>query len=490
MPDRKRVLCIVYEAGNFPVWMKVARRGRATGEFDVVLWSPYCLPESARYQAEARDAGAVYAEEATAAGGLADIFTRLSGWFSAKPPRLPLDLHAKLTGEAPPVVAAGAPEAEALTAGLPETERTAVWRAVDRIRRRINVCEDWLVRLGVDAVAMAEDNVERDSHCWIAAARRRGIRTVVSTYGAISTQEAINAYKRSSAHAVSPARLELVRRHLPRWLVEGEDFAITRLPLHEVLARELASTAPFNPWLVNAGHSEVIALESEAMAETYRGFGFPAGQLRVIGHPMHDVIAGVARERHARRERLLAEHGLPAQRPLAVVALPPNHLAARGGEYTRFADLVAAFVRLPVEEAGVNVVVTPHPNATAEDRAIVRAAGAALVETSAADLVPLADLYVSSVSSTIKWALGCGIPVIDFDCYRYRYPDYLEQPQVLSAADEREFRAALRRFGDPVERARLTVLAQQGAARWGGIDGKALDRLVNVFFEVSTHGQI
>ena len=84
--------------------MKLARHGHESGEFDVILWSPYSLPESARYQAEAIAAGTVYVEETTSTGGLADIFTRLSGWLSAKPVRLPNDLESKLSGTATPFV--------------------------------------------------------------------------------------------------------------------------------------------------------------------------------------------------------------------------------------------------------------------------------------------------------------------------------------------------------------------------------------------------
>ncbi|MDP3871360.1 MAG: hypothetical protein Q8Q80_01740 [Methyloversatilis sp.] len=487
MAERKRLLCIVYEPGNFQVWLKLAARGRTTGGFDVILWSPYCLPDSARYQAEALAAGTVYVEEATSAGGLADIYTRLTGWLASKPIRLPSDLQAKVAGYAPPGADNSTTVADALVADLTDGERYAVWSEVDRIRRRINFCEDWLVQLGIDAVVLAEDNVERDSYGWIEGARRRGIMTAVSSYGAISDQEAVTAYKSSSSHAVDARRATLIRRHLPHWLAEGDGFAITRLPFVQAVARELTATAPFNPWLVNAGHADAIAVESSAMKQAYSRFGFPAAKLKPIGHPLQDVLAVVAGERRARRTALFAQYNLPAHRQLAVVAMPPDQLASRSCVYRQYADVVSAFARLPGELTGANVVVSPHPNISAEGRALIRATGAVLVETTVADLLPLADLYICSVSSTIKWALGCGIPVIDFDCYGYGYADYRELPQVMSAVDESGFRTALLRFGDPAEQAQLGALATRGSEYWGAIDGMALDRLLELLFEVKSN---
>lgn len=485
LAEKKRLLCVVYEPGNFQVWLKLAHQGLESGEFDVILWSPYSLPDSDRYQTEARAAGTVYVEETSPAGGVADIYSRLSGWFSAKPARLPRDLLLHMSGASTtPTSSETTLKAWVLFSELAPPERYAVLCAVDRVRRRINICEDWLVKLGIDAVVFAEDNVERDSYGWIEAARRRDIRTVVSSYGAISAQEAVTAYKHSPDHALRPELVALVRSYLPHWLAEGEHFAITRLPFAEMLAREITGVAPFNPWLVNSGHSHSIALESVAMEKVYREFGFPSENLKVIGHPLQDVIAGAARDRVEKRKTLAAQYGLSSpDLPLAVVAMPPDQSSSRPCSYSTYAELVAAFARLPYEMAGLNVIVSPHPNISEEGRALIRATEAILIETSVSDLLPLADVYIACVSSTIKWALGCGVPTINYDCYGYGYSDYLGTPQVINVSNDAAFRDALRVIADPEQRNRLTDLARQGTADWGVFDGKALDRLIRLLLD-------
>ena len=485
---KKRLLCIVYEPGNFHVWLRLAKHGVESGEFDSILWSPYSLPDSAHYQAEALAAGTIYVEETTPTGGLADIFTPLSGWLSAKPVRLPNDLEPRLAGAVAPIVESPIGlQFDSLLSELPQWDRYEALCSVDRVRRRIYFCEDWLVRLGIDAVVLAEDNVERDSYGWISSAKRRRIRTVVLSYGAISDQEAITAYSGSASHTVSAIQARLIRQYIPKWLAEGDGFVITRLPLTEAIARELTNTAPFNPWLVNTGHADVLAVESVAMKQAYLKFGFQDAKLKPIGHPVQDTLAVVARERLERRASLFAKNNLRTDRALAVVAMPPNQFSSRPCVYRHYADLISAFARLPSVIAGVSVVVSPHPNMSEEERELIRATGAVLVETTVADLLPLADIYISSVSSTIKWALGCGIPVIDFDCYGYGYRDYFDLPQVISASDEAEFRSALRRFGNHEDRTQLVALARSGAERWGKFDGRATDRLVELMLEAGAN---
>ncbi len=471
MSQHCRLLYVVYEPGHFQVGLMLASRGRSSGRFDVVMWSPYGLPEGDRYRQEAQSAGSVYIEEATPAGGLADIRTPLSGWLHPGPSRLPLPFD--------PEPANGG----AVFSKLPEQDRYEVLRAADRVERRVRFCEDWLVMLGVDVVVFAEDNVERDSYGWVHAARRRGIRTLVISYGALAAHEAVTAYRGSHAHALDPKRADLVRRYMPRWLAEGDGYVIARLPFIEALAREMSGTAPFDPWLVNTGRVDAIAVESRAMADTYAKHGFPEAMLKPVGHPLHDRLADVAREREARRSALAARHGLAQDRPLVLVAMPPDQLPGRPCPYPDYKGVVSAFSRLPTELAGASVVVSPHPNISPDGRALIRGCGVALEEQSAADLIPLCDLYVTCVSSTIKWALACGIPILDYDCYGYHYPDYVALPQVMTARDDAQFREHLSAFRRVESRAELAAVARENAACWGCIDGRALDRLVQLCVE-------
>jgi len=102
-----------------------------------------------------------------------------------------------------------------------------------------------------------------------------------------------------------------------------------------------------------------------------------------------------------------------------------------------------------------------------------------------ADLIPLCDFYVASVSSTIRWAIACGKPVINYDVYRYRYTDYLGLKGVLTIEEQDEFLDLLQRIAtDSVYRNEIAEFQKIDAPRWGNLDGKAGQRIVGLFDEL------
>lgn len=465
MSESQRILGVVYEIGNFAPLLMVAKAGRERSAFSMILWAPYALPNGDRMRAEAEAVGSAYVEESTPHGSLADIHTVLSGWQTEGhfrrpvPGATPTDFH------------------ERILERLEPEKVVEVLRKADACERRIRFCEDWLVRLGIDVVLFAEDNVERDSYAWIEAARRRTVRTVVVSYGVLSSCEAEVAYAYDEAHRVDDRPLALFREYLPKWLREGDDYSITRIPYLEALAREMCGVSPFNPWLVNSQGVDCIALESESLDECYRAHGFDGKQLRAVGHPLHDSLWKVKQEKQLRREEISRTHGFDNCTPWIVVAMPPNQ-PGRASCFHSYEELLLTFGIIPSRVTRAAVVVSPHPTMTAEEKATLVSLGGHLEDTSVCNLLPLADLYIASVSSTIKWALGLGIPVIDFDCYGYDYRTYAALPQVSTVTTVEAFTQALRAWLVTGDRVAIEKAAADGAQRWGSIDGKAIERLL------------
>ena len=94
-------------------------------------------------------------------------------------------------------------------------------------------------------------------------------------------------------------------------------------------------------------------------------------------------------------------------------------------------------------------------------------------------MVPACDIYVASISSTIRWAIACGKPVLNYDVYRYRYTDFLNVPGVLATEEQAEFRAMLQHLvDDPGYRRCLAGKQGTVASHWGLLDGRAGERML------------
>jgi hypothetical protein len=107
-----------------------------------------------------------------------------------------------------------------------------------------------------------------------------------------------------------------------------------------------------------------------------------------------------------------------------------------------------------------------------------------------ASLVPLCDVFVASASATIRWALACGVPALDYDAYRYRYGDYAAAGGVVTVEGREEFRAGLRRLVDDVARgAGVAARAREERTAWGLLDGQSGVRVTALLERLSAEGR-
>ena len=67
---------------------------------------------------------------------------------------------------------------------------------------------------------------------------------------------------------------------------------------------------------------------------------------------------------------------------------------------------------------------------TYSQRSSDRASSDADLNLQCASLVAISDMYVASVSSTIRWAILAGIPVINYDVYQYGYEDFILNKEI------------------------------------------------------------
>jgi hypothetical protein len=134
-----------------------------------------------------------------------------------------------------------------------------------------------------------------------------------------------------------------------------------------------------------------------------------------------------------------------------------------------------------------NILIRPHPRVHFEQLQSFTSQNIRLSQEPTAELIPLCDLYVASISATIRWAIACGIPVINYDTYRYRYDDYDEAPGVVRTEGLVDFRAQLTRFVDDASFANCLAQKQQGAMRhWGLVDDEVSRRLASLVREVTS----
>lgn len=469
---------VIYEAGNFRPALDLCIALKRSRGVTPVLFSPYYLPDTEKYVELARAAGIPYIHEVTPLGGLADIAGQLQAHGLAP--------ASATMAEARPGWLARLRNRLAAAWLQPLEQDTQAWEA--HYRARLQVAADFLAAVDADLLILPEDNVERDSACWCQAVHARGGRAIVASYGSITPHEAAIAYFDNPDYVADTPQEQRFLQLFPHWKMVYRQRTMLRLPVARAYAMERLGLAPRLPWVVNTGELDGIVVESEFMRRLFARHGIPAARIYPTGHSAFDALASAAEQRAAIHERWHREFGYDRALPVLLCAMPPDQYpGVPAPEFSSYQQLVESWLgALDQVRPHFFPVISPHPNIAAPHLERMRAAGFPVLEGGVAHWLPACDAYVACVSSTIKWARACGKPVLNYDCYRYAFDDYLGATGVETVFDLPAFAAGLRRLADPHEFDRRSAESRSDSAHWGILDGRSMQRLVNFLYHEST----
>ncbi len=353
----------------------------------------------------------------------------------------------------------------------------------DRVLQRFGLC-DAVLSYGYAAVLICEDNIDLETPNWTEAAHRHRICCLIVPYTVANTVELTEAYVFVESLQLRASPVNRVAAWLfPKWATRHKGRNFLRANYGKIAATELLGLAPPNPWLLNSGYADAIAVESLAMRDYYSAAGIPARQLVLTGTLVDDAMAKVIADASNRRRALLEEAGLPLDRPVLLCAFPPDQAVfdRPGCEFQSFDDMIEFWGKSLGAVKGWNILVARHPKTRAGRLDALRQHGLTLIDHDTASVVPLCDLYLASVSATIRWAIACGKPVMNYDSYRLDFQDYPGVEAVVLVKKRQEFLDLLAAMtGDPAYFSRMQAAQQREAPRWGFHDGQSGHRLLSL----------
>lgn len=353
---------------------------------------------------------------------------------------------------------------------------------------------DLLSALNPKLIVLGGDMVGYDTSLYIKLGHERGIPTLIVPSTMSNGQEQAEVYYGDPNYHVTGWAGQLVATLFAKWVMKHKDKRLFRCPPGRIIAMELAGLAPPEPWIFNSGAADAIAMESEAMLDYYAQSGMKHSRMVLTGSLSDEAMAARLSESRILRERLCRELGLEPSRPLIVTAIPPDFLYVTGGrlecDFQNYAELIEFWIGSLAELKDCNCVVALHPSMDAGMMRHIERDNVRIGTWKTAEMVPLCDIYVASISSTIRWAIACGKPVVNYDVYRYRYTDFLGVPGVLATEERAEYRSLLHRLVEDIGY-RKEVADQQAASSsyWGMLDGQVGDRMVSLI-ERLTHGAL
>ncbi|WP_156402801.1 MULTISPECIES: hypothetical protein [unclassified Bradyrhizobium] len=357
-------------------------------------------------------------------------------------------------------------------------------------RQRAKTLREFLRKIRPDVILLVEDNVETLSTTVINEGCRQGIPSVIVPFTIPNPLEPAKFYRHRKLNQVNDFLSRLVVRIFPKWRyrLDGQD--LIRVPAFTALALEALGQSSPAPWILNRGRAAKIALDSESQRDRYVQLGFPVSQLAVVGDIHSAILYRAAANRARLRLELMTKYSFVPDRPLIVCGFPPNQFGGEDDgqfEFSSYDTLSDAWIE-SFRSLGnrANVLIRPHPRASADRFSSFAGGNIRCSMQPTAELIPLCDLYVASISATIRWAIACGIPVINYDTYRYRYDDYEGVGGVIHVDLLADFRVQLERFVDDASFAECVSRKQREVMRrWGVLDDGLSRRFAMLVNEVT-----
>jgi hypothetical protein len=349
-----------------------------------------------------------------------------------------------------------------------------------------------LQRLAPHVVCLSEDIPEIFSPPFIRAARRKRIPSVILPFTIPNVLELAEDCLAKKTSWLLRLDERVAALAYPRWTMRHKGRLLLRANPGLIDALERRRLAPPNPWMTNSGYADRIAVESERMLDVYRNADFPERQLVLTGSCADDLLHAALHEKEARRVALFRELGLAQDRPMLLSSLVPDQLGSGVPccEFKQYDALIEFWVStLAAWTCRMNVVLKINPRYRREQFLYLEKWGVTVAPHDTIELVPLAEIYVTSISSTLRWAVACGIPSINYDVYHYRYDDFADVAGIVHVEKKEEFSAAVARLvEDEGHRGELRRLQLSQAQRWARLDGRSTERLASLFDELCAGG--
>jgi hypothetical protein len=335
-------------------------------------------------------------------------------------------------------------------------------------------------------IIIPEDNLFYEGHIINYHAKQQKIKTLIVPFTIINILEWAEAFYHEQTFQINFGINRLTQKLFPNWVLEYKNKKLILPPLY-ILGAEFFKTCPETPWLVNSGASDYIAVENQFMYNYYCNSGISPQKLFITGTLNDDKIFKIQSSLAESKLNLERSLGIKLKKKIVLVALPPNQFSLKlrpSMEFREYRELINWMLGSIAQhiDSETTVLVNLHPRIQENEvLPFIEKYQMTLAPQSVEELIPLADLYIAVVSATIRTALSCGVPVINYDSYHYDYIDFKDLNGVLEVKTKQEYEHSLNEVLKFTERYQSLKLEQEKLAhQMFKIDGHATARILQL----------
>ena len=392
---------------------------------------------------------------------------------------------------------------------LVSLKKCARWAVPTGLRRALSAAADYTrkkreanalcKRESVAALVLIGDRHVGWETALIRAANQQGIPSLIVPF-ALSSRESSAEWrlKRSDAnrrYGMQSLSNRIAGKLFPNWVYEYEGKRLLFYPGTRAIVALILGMMPENPWALGGGAATRMAVESSHLRRMFVQQGVPEEKMVVTGKPSVDQMYEAMQP--ARQHFIREELGIPEAGHVLLCALPayPQSDGRDSTSWSRHLQetefLLATFAQLK----NVSVVLSLHPKSSPLDyQHLANQYGAVMAKRRIYELIPVCDVFVATVSSTVMLAIGTGKPTVVISFHGSYDEFYDNLPGVIVLRSPDQLKSTLSRlFSDPQYYNQLAEAQRQQASEWILLDGKCTERVVEELYgliEDSVHNRL
>jgi len=269
-----------------------------------------------------------------------------------------------------------------------------------------------------------------------------------------------------------------VQRWLPNQVYDSTWGKMLFYPATQIFLMRLTGMLPQNPWYQGTTFADHIMVSGKDESAMYSEAAIDPAKLLFFGSHDFDVLYECWLGREDLRHQLIDDYRLDHNKKILIVSLPQlweQGMLSEEAHWQTINDLLAV-----CSGQDCNVLISLHPRSNwshyswIEEKYPVKICQEALK-----DILVTADIFVASYSSTIRWAIALGIPVINLDFWQFDIKQFRELTGYQTVTTLPEFDELVKKLASAPKSDGLNggpnpITGEIGIL----VDGKAKERLV------------